>query len=71
MAAKLNGSLKITGLLFAVLVAVAGIGKAWGGLDQRVDDNREEIATMREQLTNIERLVVAMAAKDGIEPVAK
>lgn len=66
MTPKLNGSLKITGLLLAVLVAVAGVGRAWGGLAERVDDNRKEIATMRTQLTNIERLVVAMAAKDGI-----
>jgi hypothetical protein len=63
---KLNGSLKITGLLIGVLVIVAGIGSAWGGLSARVGDNEAEIRTIRTQLTNIERLVVAMAAKDGI-----
>lgn len=65
-----NGTLKILGLTFGVLVVLLGGAIAWGRLDATQVDHERRILAVEAAVKKIEPmywLVRQMAAQDGIE----
>lgn len=67
MPRKLNGTAKWAGVILTALAALVGVAWAQANAANQIDANTASISVFDGRLSNIERLLVAIAQNDGID----